>query len=329
MKSIPLIGMIFAQLGLSNSFCTSNHLINYFPHLDSSTQRYIIFPRSKTSQHSPLKKHEPNKRLKDHKKDKANSYLNLSNINDDDLIEKAKQLRKEAFDLESQLAESRDQRSNIDEGEKSNKRIDGTKSLFLMRKEYKTLNDSCWLLTYRFSKNPKDSDLERKEDKTNDRVWTMNENSMKYFTGKLCLRFRVDGYSEMISFPENENDRFGGNKVIFDKVWGWDEETSNEDNLKYLLFSADIIMRDPSGPSELETENSPSQSKERFYFQARIDTDRQKNLELVDGTVTVKRELNRNNGGRLFWGIFDGSGILAQFYNVGYFSCKPIRGDLE
>mmetsp|Transcript_51608 Transcript_51608/g.62081 ORF Transcript_51608/g.62081 Transcript_51608/m.62081 type:complete len:80 (+) Transcript_51608:237-476(+) len=63
--------------------------------------------------------------------------------------------------------------------------------------------------------------------------------------------------------------------------------------------------------------------KERFYFQARVDTEGNK-IKLSDGTITVKRDVVRTStGGKLFWGVFDGGGILAQFRNVGGFTCRP------
>lgn len=104
--------------------------------------------------------------------------------------------------------------------------------------------------------------------------------------------------------------------MIFQKVWGWDVETSNEDSFDYLLFSADIAL-----PPRQESTviNMP----ERFYFQARVDRTKSNKIILQEGSVTVKRNIESGTGG--WWGLFRGAdGILAQFREVGQFRCKAV-----
>lgn len=138
----------------------------------------------------------------------------------------------------------------------------------------------------------------------------------KFYGGKLQLQFRDDGYTDILPPPDSEE--INSNVAIFEKVWGWDLETSDETTdslIDYLLFSADVTLPPPISTSE------------RFYFQARVDDEKSgKNegvLSLQDGSVTVKRNIEAPAGG--WWGIFRGAdGILAQFRQVGEFRCRPI-----
>jgi hypothetical protein len=108
-------------------------------------------------------------------------------------------------------------------------------------------------------------------------------------------------------------------KVV--KIWGWDQETSNEDNMDYLLFSMDVTFpdTDPDLPSQTQ----------RYYFQARIDRDNNSssnnninnNIVLRDGTITVKKDVAETTKGR--WGLFNVAGILSQFRYCGDFLAKP------
>ena len=132
-----------------------------------------------------------------------------------------------------------------------------------------------------------------------------------FFGGKLQLQFKDDGYTDIIS--SGDTDSGGSNAATFQKVWGWDLETSEQDSLDYILFSADITLPPPVSTSE------------RFYFQARVDKEGKDKgeISLQDGSVTVKRDVGSPGGG--WWGIFRGAdGILAQFREVGGFRCKPV-----
>lgn len=160
---------------------------------------------------------------------------------------------------------------------------------------YKSLKDSTWTFSYRFSNEP-ESDDEENDDK--------NENAPARvsYSGKLTVTFRSDGYTDLISHEPS-----GRTSLNMEKVWGWDEEESTEkdDDNVYLLFSVSA---------------KADENEERFYWQARVDTnERTKEITLEDGTVTVKRDVKPPGG---FWGVFDGAGILAQFRNVGSFVAK-------
>ena len=156
------------------------------------------------------------------------------------------------------------------------------------------LKGSSWEMTYRFSNEPESRDEEG-----------ASEVDRKFYSGKIQLKFLEDGYTTIIGRTYDKVE-----SPSFEKIWGWDVETSTEDSLDYLLFSADIQL-----PSPIET-------MERFYFQARVDEDNRGVYTLSDGSVTVKRNVQPPGG---FWGLFSAEGILAQFRIVGEFKCKPIR----
>lgn len=168
--------------------------------------------------------------------------------------------------------------------------------------EYFDLADSCWEITYRFSYEP--------ASKTDNEVDKKKTLPRKNYGGKLEVKFREDGYTDALT-PPSDTEVNGGPR--FQKVWGWDRETSTEDSLEYLLFSADISLPPPVSSSE------------RFYFQARVEREEgnNKSLSLYDGSITVKRNVEGPPGG--WWGIFRGAeSILAQFREVGTFRCCPI-----
>jgi len=192
--------------------------------------------------------------------------------------------------------------------------------------EYKTIDDSCWEMTYRFANEPENNNVQR-----------------KIYTGKVQIQFRNDGYSDILLSDSNAAISSGGgdnNNLSFEKVWGWDVEvvpssTSNSDevideekkvDMEYLLFSADIKLP------------SPISKVERFYFQANINKQggRTNNsgscgsILLTDGSVTVKRNIPGPGGGKGWWGVFRGAdSILAQFRQVGEFKCRPIIAPFE
>ena len=94
----------------------------------------------------------------------------------------------------------------------------------------------CSQTSYRFANEPV-SNNDSDDDKNK------NENNLqrKSYGGKLQIKFRDDGYTEVIS-PNGEDEVINSNTAIFQKVWGWDLETSTEDSLDYLLFSADVRL---------------------------------------------------------------------------------------
>jgi len=160
---------------------------------------------------------------------------------------------------------------------------------------YTDLKGSSWTLTYRFSNEPTADDDQK--DKKEDRPALIN------YSGKLSVTFRADGYTDLISHEPS-----GSQTLYIDKVWGWDEETSSDDDETYVLFSVNT--------------KSSSGETERFYWQARIDVNEKNEITLADGTVTMKKDVQPPGG---FWGVFNGGGILAQFRYVGNFGGKAVR----
>ncbi|KAK1732682.1 hypothetical protein QTG54_016659 [Skeletonema marinoi] len=235
---------------------------------------------------------------------KSSSLINsalFSTSNDDSsttseaerLRQKALQLRAEADAAEKQLSPTRSSRQAA-------AAMDTTEAAV----EYFDLKDSCWELSYRFANEP-----ENKDDDNDDN--SKNKVLRKFYSGKVQLQFLSDGYTTNLSTKSNEG--VSEQQAIINKVWGWDLEVSDQDSLSYILFSADITLPPPIGTSE------------RFYFQARVDGDASEGeaLSLVDGSVTVKRDISAPGSG--WWGIFKGAdGILAQFRQLGEFKCRPI-----
>ena len=214
-----------------------------------------------------------------HQKISKRSFLHSTEPSKDDLLEKARKLREEAEELERKLRENpKASRNAASENQPTVKRP--TK-----------LEDSVWTFSYRFSSQPKDEDAEG--------IILPN------YSGKLTLRLTSDGYSEVVKNEENQ--------LIIGKVWGWDEEYSQEDDKKYLLFSMDVQFP--------ETDPLMSRRIERCYLQCRVDRDPDGSISLNEGTVTVKKDISNMTKG--MWGIFQVSGILTQFRYVGDFSSKP------
>lgn len=200
-----------------------------------------------------------------------------------ELLERARKLREEASNLEQELAPSRKK------SESSAKPVTSSSVIT-------NLQDSSWTLTYRFSSQPKDDENEKK-----------NGMVPPNYSGKLSLLLKADGYSELVASINND-------KLQIVKIWGWDEEYSQDDQNKYLLFSMDVRFpkSDPKLPG----------AKERYYFQARVDRhDKTGAIALGDGTITVKKDVTENSKGR--WGLFQVAGILSQFRYVGDFIGRP------
>ena len=206
-----------------------------------------------------------------------------------DLLDKAKRLRQEAEELESNLRSKRGDSKNIKE-----------EVTTAPKKVYKDIKNSEWQLSYRFASDAINRD---KEDDS-------SSSKPVIYSGKVKIQLSADGYTNVI--PDGDSSSEG--KLKFAKFWGWDEEISREDDEKYLLFSADVML-----PS-----SDPNFSKKpiRFYFQTRIEKDRRSGeIFLDDGTVTLKKDIEPPGG---FWGIFNAEGILAQFRYCGEFIMKPL-----
>jgi len=204
-----------------------------------------------------------------------------------DLLERAARLRKEIEELESKATTPRPRAETPKVSEKAI--------------EYSSIDDSVWLLSYRFSDQPEPSDDEKATDDT-------IQQPRRFYRGKVVLKFLSDGYTEII---EKQSLGSESEKADIVKAWGWDIEESDEaDGQEYLLFSMDVDF-------ELDGERT----RQRFYFQARQDKDtRSQAISLSEGTVTVKKDVVQKSAR---WGFFSPAGILAQFRYVGDFIAKP------
>jgi hypothetical protein len=225
-----------------------------------------------------------------------------NNKNDDDttnadLLEKARRLREEASLMEDDLRAS---------AKPSSKSPSSAANTLAGPIENTQLEQSTWTLSYRFSSQP----APKESDNTSDD----EKSPTKYYSGKLNLLLKDDGYSEQIGTTENTNKE---SDIEIVKIWGWDRETSNEDNLDYLLFSMDVKFP-PSDPAS-------SNQMDRYYFQARIEQDTTNNnkagsIALKEGTITVKKDVTEKTGG--MWGLFNVAGILTEFRYCGDFVAK-------
>ena len=230
-----------------------------------------------------------------------NSALFSSSNDDSSTTSEAERLRQKAIQLRAEADAAEKQLSPTRSSRQAAAAMDTTEAAV----EYFDLKDSCWELSYRFANEPENKDDDNDDNSSKNKVLR------KFYSGKVQLQFLSDGYTTNLSAKSNEG--VSEQQAIINKVWGWDLEVSDQDSLSYILFSADITLPPPIGTSE------------RFYFQARVDGDASEGeaLSLVDGSVTVKRDINAPGSG--WWGIFKGAdGILAQFRQLGEFKCRPI-----
>ena len=220
---------------------------------------------------------------------RSNSYYSIpvlfGTVEDEqerrDLLDKASKLRQEANDLESTL-------------DSATRRRPGQEARGAPEPVYQSIPGSTWELSYRFSDKP-----ERKEG---------TETAPRdFFAGKLTLCMKPDGYTDIVVHEPS-----GEKKVNILKAWGWDVETSSEDEKDYLLFSLDVKV--PSSDEE----------KTRFYFQARQDgADEATGVVLKEGTITIKQDIVESGRSPGLWGFFSPKGILAEFRYVGDFIARP------
>jgi hypothetical protein len=171
--------------------------------------------------------------------------------------------------------------------------------------EYTDVEDSVWVLSYRFSNEP-ESDLDDGERR-------------RFFAGKLTAKFRRDGYTDLI-LHESTGPKSEFSSVA--KTWGWDVEISKDRKdsgaeSEYILFSVDFNLAPTSENTDM--------IKERIYFQARVQRDeRTRVISFTEGTATVKRDIVQSSAR---WGLFSPAGILAQFRYVGDFVAKAGVGN--
>jgi len=207
-------------------------------------------------------------------------------------------LRKEAEALEETVRGTRDAATRNREKDSKNK-SEETK----MKATYTSLQDSKWEVSYRFA-----SDAIKRDGSDDDQVKPV------FYSGKVKISLSEDGYTNMInSDADSTKDSSSSSGPTFEKFWGWDEEISTEDELQYVLFSADVLLPE-SDPNHVE-------KAVRFYFQAQENIDNKSNeITLSGGTVTIKKDVESPGG---FWSVFNSSGILAQFRYCGEFIMKP------
>jgi len=214
---------------------------------------------------------------------------------DSDLLEKARKLREEASLLEDNLRATKSKVSNT-----SASQVVADVQQLVVNKQ---LENSVWTLSYRFSSQPPPKDDGKNNNDDNNKPTT-------FYSGKINLLLKDDGYSEQIEATTTT--RQNNNDIEITKIWGWDRETSNEDDLDYLLFSMDVEFpeSDPDAPNK----------KDRYYLQARIE-DEGGGIALKDGTITVKKDVTEKTGG--MWGLFNVAGILTEFRYCGNFAGRP------
>eukprot|EP00534_Pseudo-nitzschia_fraudulenta_P016831 CAMPEP_0201250870 /NCGR_PEP_ID=MMETSP0852-20130820/65126_1 /ASSEMBLY_ACC=CAM_ASM_000632 /TAXON_ID=183588 /ORGANISM="Pseudo-nitzschia fraudulenta, Strain WWA7" /LENGTH=281 /DNA_ID=CAMNT_0047550349 /DNA_START=216 /DNA_END=1061 /DNA_ORIENTATION=- len=222
----------------------------------------------------------------------STSKIFSGNGDEDDLLERARKLREEASLMEDNLRAM---------GVAPPTPSTNVSPLSAVNKQ---LEESSWTLSYRFSSQPSPKD-DSKE----------NESPKTFYSGKIDLLLKDDGYSEQI-IAKAGKDNPNENDIKIIKVWGWDRETSNEDDLDYLLFSMDVQF--PKSDPDL------SNQKERYYFQARVEQENPATgIALKEGTITVKKDVTEKTGG--MWGFFNVAGILTEFRYCGDFVAKASR----
>jgi len=223
---------------------------------------------------------------------KISSELRIGNNDNADLLEKARRLREEASLMEDDLKAA----------------TNATPPTFSADVPVAIVNtqleESIWTLTYRFSSQPPPKDGDNSNNNNEPTRQTI------FYSGKTNLLLKEDGYSEQIIAKGNETKE---KDIEIVKIWGWDRETSAEDDLDYLLFSMDVKF--PESDPEL------SNQKERYYFQARIEQETDTtSIALKDGTITVKKDVTEKTGG--MWGLFNVAGILTEFRYCGDFAAR-------
>jgi hypothetical protein len=236
-------------------------------------------------------------------------------------LEQAAKLRAEAASMEKRLR--LDPETGIEKPTRrssTSERDGSTSSAVLPPVEYKDLCDSVWSLTYRFTRSPMDDEGNQNTGRpfpftvTATPTNTASTNRIDSFGGKMTLRFRADGYTDLLSHEATTPQ-----KLEAVKAWGWDveaaaENNENDDNSmdkQYVLFSVDFNLPEDGG-------------KQRYYFQARQRQRNDQTLYYEEGMVTMKQDIGKTPN-RGFLQLFSPGGILAQFRYVGNYVARPTR----
>jgi hypothetical protein len=243
-------------------------------------------------------------------------------------LEKATQLRRDIERLEQQQQQSTSTST-------TNRVLSQQQQQQQVKVEVTDIANSIWIISYRFSDEPE-------QDTTSDNNNNYNEEVLvrKFYSGKVTVKFRKDGYTDIISQSSvgagTTDSTNNINTLHILKAWGWDIErgsgggssTDDDDNdIDYILFSLDVHL--PSSSSS-PTSSIIGTTKQRFYFQARqVRNNKQSStsktiLSFEDGTITIKQDiLDSNKKTPKRWGLFSPRGILVQFRSVGNFIMKP------
>jgi hypothetical protein len=211
----------------------------------------------------------------------------------EDLRAKALRLREEAGELEAKLR-SEQSSASVKESQEAT---------FIPPPVYKDVKDSVWTFSYRFASDPVSTTSSEDEEERS------SPPTVPSYGGKMTLSLRADGYTDLVSHEPSSPTK--GLRVI--KAWGWDLETSDEDEKQYILFSVDFEVPEPTSRTD------------RFYFQARQEQESNGVISLKEGIVTIKRDVSESTGGPRFWGFLSPKGILARFTYVGNFAARPTR----
>eukprot|EP00557_Chaetoceros_sp_GSL56_P011614 CAMPEP_0176477968 /NCGR_PEP_ID=MMETSP0200_2-20121128/927_1 /TAXON_ID=947934 /ORGANISM="Chaetoceros sp., Strain GSL56" /LENGTH=279 /DNA_ID=CAMNT_0017873857 /DNA_START=150 /DNA_END=989 /DNA_ORIENTATION=- len=274
--------------------------------------------------------------LKNNKNSNEDEDDTISRTND--LLKTAARLRKEAEALEQSMRSRNISSSSAAGGGGGGKTKQGTdvdlsttvaanqqddtlpSNNSMKNKFYTCLKDSTWMISYRFASDAVNRDNSNDNDSSSPKP--------TFYSGKVKVTFQADGYTTMLETPpppppppqDSTHEaaakiNSSSNVLKFQKFWGWDEETSRDDGMQYLLFSADVLL------PESDPNYSKMMAKQRFYFQCRVNNDSKTGeISMSDGTVTIKKDIEPPGG---FWGVFNGGGILAQFRYCGNFLMKP------
>eukprot|EP00592_Proboscia_alata_P008416 CAMPEP_0194362936 /NCGR_PEP_ID=MMETSP0174-20130528/10828_1 /TAXON_ID=216777 /ORGANISM="Proboscia alata, Strain PI-D3" /LENGTH=262 /DNA_ID=CAMNT_0039136181 /DNA_START=362 /DNA_END=1150 /DNA_ORIENTATION=+ len=208
-----------------------------------------------------------------------------------ELLNRATELRKQADVLEEEMKVERSKNPKV--------------SSFVEKEQmpfYRGVANSAWKISFRGRDRSQDDDDDKRD--------------LTPVFGDVTLHFRDDGYTD-ITVTNKDNSDNDNKPIFFDKFWGWDEEIDPEDELRYLSFSANT--------KGTKMAKAGFEEGSQMYFTARVDFDpttasSSDGLELNDGKITVKRELKTG-----FWGVFNASGILAEFRDSGDFVCRPAK----
>mmetsp|Transcript_27742 Transcript_27742/g.63565 ORF Transcript_27742/g.63565 Transcript_27742/m.63565 type:complete len:265 (-) Transcript_27742:391-1185(-) len=204
------------------------------------------------------------------------------------LREAAAKLRRRAEEIEADVTPLRELRAKKEEESSV-----GTADI-VAPVTYTKLEESTWKV--RFRVRPDDND------ENND---TVGKSGMRVaVSGEATIRLREDGYTDIV---DTEN-------TYFRKFWGWDVDVEEQDGKSYVVWSADAANMEGAGIA----------NGTRLYFNCRLDRQSRETagediVALSDGKITIKGEVKSG-----FWGVFNSSGILAEFRVRGDFVCTPV-----